>query len=104
MVSCTIPVQSVVEAPGLKLNCRLLVHKLSSSLVITITSSSLHKILLRVMALKLSDEDKCAHLPLVVVVVVVVEAAVVVVVLVVVVVVVVVVVILLTTYNSQHIQ
>ncbi len=37
-------------------------HKLSFSLVNITTSSNLHRILLRVMALKLSDVDKFAHL------------------------------------------
>ncbi len=63
MVSCTIPVHSDVEAPGLKLNCKLLEHRWSLSLV-KITSKILHKILLRVIALQLSELDRFAHQPL----------------------------------------
>ncbi len=53
MVSCTILVHSDVEAPGLKLNCKLLQHRLSLSLVKITTSKILHKILLRIIALRI---------------------------------------------------
>ncbi len=64
MVSCTILVHNDVEAPGLKLNCKFLEHRLSLSLIKITTSKILHKILLRVIALKLSELDKFAHRPL----------------------------------------
>ncbi len=55
MVLFTIFVHSDVEAPGLKLNCKFLEHRLSLSLVKITTSKILHKILVRVIALKLSN-------------------------------------------------
>ncbi len=61
MVSCTILVHSDVEAPGLKLNYKLLEHRLSLSLFKIATSIILHKLLLRVIALKLSELDRFAH-------------------------------------------
>ncbi len=64
MVSCTILVHSDVEAPSLKLNCKLLEHRLSLFFVKITTSNILHKILLKVIVLKFSELDKFAHQPL----------------------------------------
>ncbi len=61
MVFCTILIHSDVEALFLKLNCKLLQHRLTLSLVKITTSKILHKILLRVIALKLSELDRFVH-------------------------------------------
>ncbi len=55
MVSCTILVHSDVEAPGLKLNCKLLKHRLSLSLVKITTSKMLHTVYLRLNISTLED-------------------------------------------------
>ncbi len=54
-------VHSNVEAQGLKLNYKLLECRLSLSLVKFTIFKILHKILLRVIALKVSELDRLSH-------------------------------------------